>query len=108
MDKVYIAFKGFSYEGNYVIGVFSTLNGAREAIEPYIHMENKNHTLCAAYYRWKRVNKSDDIMHLSKRFYSMSKEWREIQRESTALEWISEYSYIVVREFDLDKTVTPF
>ena len=44
--------------------------------------------------RWKRlVSKSDDIIHLSKRFYSLAKEWREIHRETIPLlEWISKYS----------------
>lgn len=55
MSDVYVIKKCYPYEGSSIMGIYSSMENAKEAINPYIENENLLQYLCASFYRWKNL-----------------------------------------------------
>lgn len=75
MESVFIMEKHYPYEGRHVMGVYSSMDIAKDTILPLIVEQNLKSKLCAAFYRWKNKTTPATPNYVSDRFYSFRNTW---------------------------------
>ena len=60
MGDVYVMQKIYPFEGSSIMGIYSSMENAKQAIQPHIENDNLKQYICAAFYRWKKLVINDD------------------------------------------------
>ena len=107
MDSVYVMQKIYPYEGRRIIGIYSSMKNAKETIRPVIEKDNVEQFMGAAFYRWKKLVK-DENLYVSSRFYQFRNKWVLIKDTSDEMTWVEPYSYISIQQYELNKPTVFF
>ena len=108
MSDVYVIKKSYPYEGSSIMGIYSSMENAKEAINPYIENENLLQYLCASFYRWKKfILNDDDCLH-GTTFYQLRNKWSLIKDTPHEIRWHEEYSDIHIHPYQIDKPTLYF
>ena len=107
MDSVYVMQKIYPYEDSCIMGIYSSMEDAKKAIQPRIEKQNLEQYMRAAFYRWKKLVKNEK-MYVSNRFYQLRNTWVLIKDTPYEIIWHEQYSRIHINEYQIGKSTTFF
>lgn len=103
MSDVYVMTKCNPYEeGSSIMGIYSSMENAKNAIQPFIENDNLKQYICAAFYRWKKLVFNDDHYLHGTTFYQLRNKWSLIKDTHHEIRWHEEYSDIHIHPYKMD------